>query len=444
MTNIGVVIRRRVLGLAFMIGLAACIGLSVALYLKTFSPVLRVTLQADHTGLQLNKLADVKIRGALVGEVRDVTSDGNRATLHLALDPKMAGYVPSNVSARILPKTLFGEKYVALMSPANPSSRPIADGDVITEDRSSTAIELEQALNDIIPLLKAVKPEKLAATLTAMAHGLEGRGERLGRNLVEMGDYLAKLNKEMPTIKEDIRRLANVLDIYDQALPDLVEMLRNLTVTSTTVSDQRNQLRSMLVSTADLGDQTRYFLDEYGARIIQLGDVSVPVTHLLARYSPEFPCTFNGLVTGEKLAAKTFEHGRLNAVVEIVPYQGKYRKGVDDPPQDPNELRGVDWGPKCWGMPNPPVPFPPLEPNGTGYDFDQPREPVGLPGGLLGRSVDDSMLIDPTMGYAGSDDEKTVIKPIVAAATDTPVTEVGDLAVMLWGPLMRGAKVNVE
>jgi phospholipid/cholesterol/gamma-HCH transport system substrate-binding protein len=438
MTNIGVVIRRRLLGLAFIIVLAGCVALSVAIYLKTFSDVLLVTLQTDHTGLQLNKLADVKVRGALVGEVRDITSDGEDATLHLALDPKMVGYVPSNVSARILPKTLFGEKYVALIPPEHPSARPIQAGEVISEDRSSTAIELEQALNDIIPLLKAVKPEKLAATLAAMARGLEGRGDRLGRNLVELGDYLAELNKEMPTIREDIRRLGNVLDVYDQALPDLVDLLRNLTVTSTTISDQRNQLRSMLVATADVGDQTRYFLDEYGARIIQLGDVSLPVTHLLARYSPEFPCTFNGLVTAEKLAAKTFDNGRLNAVIEIVPYQGKYRKGVDEP------AHNVDWGPRCWGMPNPQVPLPPLEPDGTGYDFGRPREPVGLPGGLLGRSVDDSMLIDPTMGYAGTDDEKTVIKPIVAAATDTPVTEVGDLAVLLWGPLMRGAKVNVE
>lgn len=445
MTNIGAVIRRRVLGLVFLIVLGALLALSVAMYLKVFTPVMRVTLHASHAGLQLNELADVKIRGALVGEVREISSNGEKATLQLALDPDMVAHIPSNVSARILPKTLFGEKYVALVPPEQPSPRPIAAGAVIGEDRSETAIELEQALNNLIPLLKAVKPEKLAATLSAMARGLEGRGERLGEHLVELGEYLAALNKEMPTIREDMRRLANVLTIYDQALPDLIEMLRNLTVTSTSVSDQRNQLRSMLASTADLGDHTRYFFERYGDRIIQLGDVSAPVTGLLARYSPELPCLTRGLVDAEKRAIKTFENGRLNAVIEIVANQGKYEPGVDAPPKDTSEWPKNYYGPRCWGMPNPPVPMPPWEPDGTGYDFDHQRSPLpGLPGGLQGRSADANMLIDPTMGYAGSEEEKSVVKPIIAAATDTPVTEVSDLAVLLWAPLMRGAVVNVR
>jgi phospholipid/cholesterol/gamma-HCH transport system substrate-binding protein len=48
------------------------------------------------------------------------------------------------------------------------------------------------------------------------------------------------------------------------------------------------------------------------------------------------------------------------------------------------------------------------------------------------------------MGYAGVADEQAVVKPLIAAATDIPVTEVEDLAVLLWGPLMRGAVVNLR
>ncbi|MGH3734083.1 MAG: MCE family protein [Micromonosporaceae bacterium] len=445
MTNTGAVIRRRVLGLVFLVTLGALLALSVAMYLKVFTPVTWVTLNAGRAGLQLNELADVKVRGALVGEVREITTDGEKAILKLALDPEMLAHVPSNVTGRILPKTLFGEKYVSLVTPENPSPRPIAAGAVIKEDTSKKAIELEQALNNLIPLLKAVKPEKLAATLTALAQGLEGRGERLGEHLVELGDYLAKLNAEMPTIREDMRRLANVLTIYDQALPDLVEMLRNLTVTSTTINDQRNQLRSALVSTADLGDHTRYFLERYGDRIIQLGEVSAPVTGLLARYSPELPCLTRGIVDAEKRATKTFENGRLNAVIEVVAHQGKYEPGVDDPPRSADEWPKNFYGPRCWGMPNPEVPMPPWEPEGTGYDWDHHRSPLpGPPGSLQGRGADAGMLIDPTMGYAGSEEEKALVKPIIAAATDTPVTEVSDLALLLWAPLMRGAVVNVR
>lgn len=441
MTALGTALRRRVLGVAFLIGLASLIGLSVAVYVKTFTPVLRVTLHTGHTGLQLNPYADVKVRGALVGEVREIDSDGERATLILALDPQAAAHVPANVTARLLPKTLFGEKYVSLVPPEQPSARPIRDGAVITEDRSQTAIELERALDDLLPLLKAVKPDELAVALSAMARGLEGRGERLGSHLAEMGDYLARINQEMPTIREDLRRLANVLQIYDRALPDLVQILRNLTVTATTISEQRTELRSMLAATADVGDETRFFLDRYGARMIQLGEVSVPVTGLWARYSAQFPCLLNGLVRAHETTKGTFETGRLHVTLEIVVDQGRYQKGVDEP-KPPGERWRARYGPNCWGLPDPPTPFPPWEPPDTGYDFDHGRSRI--PGPLGGQLRDAGLLTDPTMGYAGVADEQAVIKPLVAAATDTAVTEVGDLAVLLWGPMMRGAVVNLR
>jgi phospholipid/cholesterol/gamma-HCH transport system substrate-binding protein len=441
MTTLGTVIRRRVLGLVFLIGLASLIGLSVAVYLKAFTPVLWVTLHTGHTGLQLNPYADVKVRGALVGEVRDIVSNGDRATLTLALDPRTVAHVPSNVSARLLPKTLFGEKYVSLVPPRDPAPQPIRNGAVIDEDRSQTAIELGRALDDLLPLLKAVKPDKLAVTLSAIARGIQGRGERLGSHLADLGDYLARVNREMPTIREDIRRLANVLEIYDRALPDLVEMLRNLTVTATTVSEQRTQLRSMLVATADVGDETRFFLDRYGARMIQLGEVSVPVTGLWARYSPQFPCLLNGLVLGHEATKGTFDTGRLHVSLEIITDQGKYQKGADEP-KPPGQRWRAKYGPNCWGLPEPPVPFPPWEPPDTGYDFGHDRSHVpGPPGGQV---RDAGLLTDPTMGYAGVAEEQALVKPLVAAATDTPVGEVGDLAVLLWGPLLRGAVVNLR
>ncbi|MQA25310.1 MAG: MCE family protein, partial [Micromonosporaceae bacterium] len=183
MTSLGAIIRRRVLGLIFLLGLVSLMGLSVAFYQKAFTPVLWVTLHADHAGLQLNPQADVKLRGALVGEVREITSDGDKATLRLALDPKMAPHVPENITARLLPKTLFGEKYVLLVAPERASPTSIADGAVIAQDRTETALELERALDDLMPLLQAVKPQKLAATLSAMARALEGRGDKLGKNL---------------------------------------------------------------------------------------------------------------------------------------------------------------------------------------------------------------------------------------------------------------------
>jgi len=102
--------RDRALGLCFVVLLLAALSMSVLAYRKAFTPVDWVTLRADHTGLQLSPGADVKLRGVLVGEVRSVSTDGGAATLRLALDPAQLGQIPGNVTARLLPKTLFGER----------------------------------------------------------------------------------------------------------------------------------------------------------------------------------------------------------------------------------------------------------------------------------------------------------------------------------------------
>lgn len=85
-------------------------GGSVATYLGAFKPVTNVLLRADRTGNQLQPESDVKVRGLTVGEVRDISSRGDGASLRLELHRDKVGMIPANVSARLIPKTLFGEE----------------------------------------------------------------------------------------------------------------------------------------------------------------------------------------------------------------------------------------------------------------------------------------------------------------------------------------------
>jgi phospholipid/cholesterol/gamma-HCH transport system substrate-binding protein len=157
-------VRQRLLGLGFVVFMVGMLLLSVLVYKKAFTPVAWVTLRTDHAGMQLSEGADVKYRGVRVGEVRSITADGTAAVLRLAIDPSQIGLIPASVNARLLPKTLFGERYVEMVGTGGPSLRPNA---VIDQDRSSTAVELERILDQALPLLQAIKPDKLAATLGA-------------------------------------------------------------------------------------------------------------------------------------------------------------------------------------------------------------------------------------------------------------------------------------
>ena len=429
--------RHRVLGIVFIAVLTTALTASVLQYRKAFTPVARVTLHADRAGLQLTEGADVKVRGVVVGDVRAVRTDGGGAVIRLALDPATTARIPADVTARLLPKTLFGERYVELVPPATSSAGPIRDGAVIDQDRSRTAVELERVLDQALPLLQSIRPDQLAATLGAISTALEGRGDQLGGNLVRLDAYLKQLNPAMPTIAEDVRKLAVVLDAYDAALPDLLALLRDVTVTAGTVADQRTQLAAFLADTTDTADTTRGFLDRHGDQLIRLGTVSRPVLELLATYAPEYPCLVSGLVALQPRVEEVFAGGRMHITLEVTRDGGPYERGRDE------AVYGAHNGPNCRGLPDPHVPAPEV-PVTDGYDHGGERKrdplPVGLPGSTGGRAP----VASPEMGRAGTGEESALVKPLVGGLTGTPPAEVPDIAVLLWGPLLRGAVVNAR
>lgn len=447
--------KERIAGAGFLVILAALVALCIAAYAKVFTPGVGVMVVADSAGMQLHDGADVKLHGVLVGEVREVASTGDGAELSLSLDPASAGLIPKDVSARLLPKTLFGEKYVELVAPDTGSAAPIGENAVIKVDKSDQAVELEEVLDGALPLLRAVPPEKLAVTLSSIAAALDGRGEELGETFVKLGDVVRTLNDEMPTISADIDDLATVLDNYDGALPDLVTILQNLTVTNKTIVDQGDQLKALWMSGQDFGEDTRVFLDRYEGRLVQFGEVTEPVLELLATYAPEYPCLFQGLTALEPNIEEAFSGGRLNITLEITKNNGKYEAGRDEP-----AWLG-SYGPDCRGLPSPTPPGPERQ-FANGYDYDGSRVnlPLEIPGltDLATTSKTDPdaadaaedtdsapvLPFDPRMGYAGTQEEQDVINPLVAASTGTSVDEVPPWAALMWGPLMRGATVSAR
>ncbi len=413
----------RTYGVVFLVVLALLIGLTIAIYNKTFVDVVRVSLETNRVGNQLAPPADVKLRGMIVGEVREVRSNGERATIDLALQPGSVGMIPANVSVRLLPKTLFGEKFVDLVVPASPSSRRLSDGDVISQDRSTTAIELERVLDDLLPLLQAVQPAKLNATLNAFATALEGRGEKLGENLELVNQYFEEFNPKLETLKTDITGLADVSQIYADAAPDLVDMLRNFSITARTIAEKQQVYAGFLAGTTGFANTTRQVVAENEQRIITLNSVSAPTLQMFARYSPIYPCLLQSLTESNEFIGKTFANGELHITLEVVKQRDGYRPGEEP---EWNESSGPD----CHGLPRPQKPSPGANLN-DGSRGNQSS----------GRAVPD-FLVDPSSGPAGSQSEQDVVDPLVAPVMGVPADEVPDLATLLFGPMARGTAVS--
>ncbi len=290
--------------------------------------------------------ADVKIRGVIVGEVRSISSRPDGATLTLALDPQQAELVPASVSARLLPKTLFGERFVDLVPPAGDPGRPIREGDVIPQDRTSVAIELERVFDELLPLLRTVKPEKLAATLNALATALDGRGTRLGENLVLVDRYFTRLNPQLPLIEADISGLADLASTYADAAPNLLRAADALRTTNATIVEKKDQLAGFLAGTAGFANTTAEFLEKNDDRIIQVGRVQRPTLAVLAKHAPVYPCLAQGLVGWIPRAEGIFAGGQFHITLETPPQRSGYRPGQEPAWND-------DRGPSCRGLPDP-------------------------------------------------------------------------------------------
>ena len=435
----------KILGVAFIGVLCFLLWLTYAFYAKVFTETVNVELKTSHIGLQLNEHADVKLRGIIVGEVTGVSTDGDEATVNLALKPDQVAEISSAVSARILPKTLFGEKYVALVPPTGAEGRHIKAGDVIARDKTAVGIEIEKVLNDALPLLQAVDPADLNATLNTLATALEGRGAEIAGTLTQLDGYLKKLNPSVPKLMDALTKLTQVAQLYGDATPDLVRALRNLTITGNTVVEKQVQLQTFFVDVQKLSTSGNTFLKENEDRVIRLGEVSRPVLDLLERYSPEVPCFLKVMTDTAPILNDTFRDGRLNINLELITNQPT--------PYEPNELPAYKdhRGPTCVGKnyshpgskPGPytqenPAPYITGDDGVIGDHNKNQRFPLNL---QLNRAMPGFAL--DTQGV-GTPAEQKVVDSVVAPEMGIPATDVPDLTTLLVGPLLRGGQVNLK
>ncbi|MCF7553092.1 MCE family protein [Pseudonocardia sp. WMMC193] len=455
-------------GLVFVLVIALLLGLAVAQYAGAFRGGVPVTLHVDRVGTQLNEKADVKIRGLIVGRVEQISTTGSGADVELMIDEDKADLIPANVTARLLPKTLFGEKFVSLVPPSDPGAVKLASYDTIQQDRSVAGIEVERVLDDLLPLLQAVKPQDLATTLGALSQGLQGRGDQLGRTLEQLNTLTGGLRPAIPDLQEDISQLADFSENLSNAAPDLLDALDALTTTSRTITDEAANLRALYASVGGASDDLRAFLDANKENLIRLAASGRPTLETLRRYSPELPCFFSQ-VTGlipylDQVFGKGTNEPGVHITLEIGPTMGKYIPNQDEP-----EYRD-DRGPRCYPMIDPGPQYPPDGPFRDGAV--PPAPPVGQPVGPPAQfGVEDYGTFDGTyswdlvrgfawrpgtqvgaggtvkpisydMGITNSPGEQQQIAELVGARQGVAPGEVPEWGSVLVGPLYRGAEVT--
>ena len=426
-------IPHKALGVLFLCMLLLSVWLTYAVFTKKFSDYDEVTLQTSKIGLQLPARADIKVRGVIVGEVLEFEATEEGAELTLGIYPGEIDSIPADVTGSIIPKTLFGEKFVALEIPegstaSNASALAVGD----TVPRTEVSIEVEEVLADLYPLLRTVQPAELNMTLNAIATALEGNGEELGKNLETLDSYLKRLNPQIPLIVDDLRLTAQVSDTYADVMPEIAEILRNTITTTGTLEDQDDKVRALYQDVAAFSDTSREFLDANGDNLIRLGELGAQQLRVFAKYAPEYPCLLQGIVNAAPRQAETFRGFTLHIVLETLPNQPR-GYGPQDTPR-----YGETRGPNCVNLPTPP--WTQENPVRHQPDFDDGvDEPTGK-----GTSRVAPSYYKVGSGYAGSAAETDLIKALLAPALGLSGEDVPDLGALLVGPMARGAEVSLR
>jgi phospholipid/cholesterol/gamma-HCH transport system substrate-binding protein len=223
---------------AFVVRYKAVLVLALAVLLAIVSLRIVNGLTAYRIQIPLDSAAglyagsDVLIAGARAGTVDDIQPDGGLALVTVTLDDAFAP-VHTNARATVRPKSLLGEKYIAL-DPGSGDNLP--SGARLPTTQVAEAVELQ----DVVNSLDAPTREKLRTLVIELGGGLAGQGYTTNQTI-------AFGRQDM----DSLATIANTLAARDADLQQVIQGLNQVTAELAS-SDRRQQLGGLIQNSETL------------------------------------------------------------------------------------------------------------------------------------------------------------------------------------------------
>ncbi|MDA0250577.1 MAG: MCE family protein [Actinomycetota bacterium] len=338
-------------GTVLLLILALIFTFVVLQFRGKLTPETKLTMVATRSGLVMDPNSKVTYNGVEIGRVKSIEPtmrDGKEAArLDLEVSPKFIKLIPSNVVGNIEATTIFGNKYVSLSSPSNPSPARISSTDVI--DARSVTTEFNTLFETITGIAEKIDPVELNLTLSATAEALTGLGTKLGESLVNANVAMDNLNPRLPRLQYGLQRLAGFADIYTAAGPDLWDGLDNALTTVQTLNNQRGDLDAVLLASAGFGNTGADVFERGAPYLIRSLSDLVSTSQLLNTYSPELHCMLRNYAEALPMANSTFGGNgySLNAI-SIAPLGAPNPYIYPDNLPRVNARGGPGGAPGCW------------------------------------------------------------------------------------------------
>jgi len=244
-------------------------------------------VMAERAGLSMDPGSKVTFNGVPIGRLTSagVVTDGRGARARLILDvkPQYLALIPANVDAQLRATTVFGNKYISFLSPANPATDRLRPDAVI--EASATTTEFNTVFETIMGIAEQVDPVKLNQTLTAAAQALNGLGDSFGRAVVDGHDILGELNPRMPQVRRDTAGLADLATTYADSAGELFDGLDHAAATARTLNAERRTVDQALMSAVGFADTAADVFERGGPYLVRGAQDLLPTSTLLDYYS---------------------------------------------------------------------------------------------------------------------------------------------------------------
>ncbi|MBV9410544.1 MAG: MCE family protein [Acidimicrobiia bacterium] len=228
-----------------------------------------VTAVFDRAGLNVRPGYEVRVRDYPVGTISDITVDRKtfNAVYTLKRDPGTA--VARDTHAVLVPKTLFGDKYVQL-DPAAPGQPELQNGDRIGLSETQDPVEIQQVFDETTPLLQALDPPRFGAALASISQGLAGEGDDLRR----LTDGWTAVMQEFANHTSDLQTLLTtvpgVAGTFADRSQDLTTAADDLGQVAAVLAKNEPSLGPLLQQNAELADKAADLLSDQPARLGQI------------------------------------------------------------------------------------------------------------------------------------------------------------------------------
>ncbi|MBN6041563.1 MCE family protein [Amycolatopsis sp. 195334CR] len=207
----------------------------------------------------------VRVLGVPVGEITEVTPQGNQVRVELRVDGGVQ--IPEGAGAVVVAPSLVSDRYVQL-TPAYDEGPELASGAVIGTDRTATPAELDDLYGSLNELSTALGPQganqdgALSRVLDTAAANLDGNGQNLNNTVTQLAELSRTLEGSKGDMFATVKNLKSFTEMLAGSDKQLNEFYARLSDVAGYLSSESDDVGAALTGLATSLDDVRGFVEE--------------------------------------------------------------------------------------------------------------------------------------------------------------------------------------